>query len=80
MYKIEIFAPKESWQDIRQVLLEVDAGRIGNYRGCLSYFPVTGVWFSDEGSNPVIGKQGEWSEEPELKIEVNVADDLKPCR
>ena len=45
--------------------------------GCLSYFPVTGVWFSEEGSNPTIGQQGEWSEEPELKVEVNVEDENK---
>ena len=77
MYKIETFIPKGSLQDIRKALLEVDAGHIGNYRGCLSYFPVTGVWFSEEGSNPIIGQQGEWSEEPELKVEVNVEDENK---
>ncbi len=74
MHKIETFIPKDSLQDIRYALLKVDAGHIGNYRGCLSYFPVTGVWYSDEGANPTIGQQGKWSEEPELKVEVNVDD------
>lgn len=74
MYKIETFIPKDSFQILRQALLEVDAGHIGNYRGCLSYYQVTGVWFSEEGSNPTIGQQGQWSEEPELKVEVNVED------
>ncbi len=74
MYKIETFIPKDSLQDIRHALLNVDAGHIGNYRGCLSYYPVTGVWYSDEGANPTIGQQGEWSEEPEFKVEVNVED------
>ena len=77
MYKIETFIPKESLQELRQALLEVDAGHIGNYRGCLSYYPVTGVWFSDEGSNPTVGQQGQWSEEPELKVEINVEDAKK---
>ena len=77
MYKIETFIPKESLQDLRHALLEVDAGHIGNYRGCLSYYSVTGVWFSDEGSNPTVGQKGQWSEEPELKVEVNVEDDNK---
>ena len=36
MYKIETFIPQESLQDIRKALLEVDAGHIGNYRGCIS--------------------------------------------
>jgi hypothetical protein len=46
MYKIETYIPKESLQELRQALLEVDAGHIGKYRGCLSYYPVMGVWFS----------------------------------
>ena len=74
MYKTETFIPKDSLQDIRHALLNVDAGHIGNYRGCLSYYLVTGVWYSDEGANPTIGQQGEWSEEPEFKVEVNVED------
>ena len=32
------------------------------------------MWYSEEGANPAIGRPGEWSEEPELKIEVNVED------
>lgn len=77
MYKIEVFIPESSLNAVRTVLLEVDAGHIGNYRGCLSYSKVTGVWHSEEGSNPTIGKVGTWSEEEELKIEVNVTDELK---
>ena len=77
MYKIEVFIPEAELENIRQVLLEVDAGHIGNYRGCLSYYPVTGIWFSDEGSNPYTGSVGKWSEETELKLEFNVTDELK---
>ncbi len=84
MYKIETFIPESALQDIRKALLFVDAGHIGNYRGCMSYSPesmhafrtssVTGVWYSGEASNPMIGTAGEWSEEPELRVEVNVED------
>ena len=77
MYKFEVFIPESSLEGMRKALLEVDAGHIGNYRGCLSYYPVTGVWYSDEGSNPSIGSVGEWSQEPELKLEFNVTDELK---
>jgi hypothetical protein len=72
MYKVEIYAPESALEDIRKVLLEMDAGRLGNYKGCLSYYPVTGVWFSGENTNPTIGSPGEWSRESEIKIEVNV--------
>ena len=77
MYKIEVFIPPSALEDIRKVLLETDAGHIGNYRGCLSYYPVTGIWYSDNGSNPTIGAVGEWSQEMELKVEFNVTDKLK---
>ena len=85
MYKIETFIPESALQKIRRALLSVDAGHIGNYRGCMTYSPVsthafrashvTGVWYSGEGSHPTLGTAGKWSEEPELKIEVNVADE-----
>ena len=75
MYKVETFIPKSALENVREALLSTDAGHIGNYKGCLSVYEVKGVWFSDEGSNPTIGNVGEWSEEPELKIEVNVNDD-----
>lgn len=77
MYKIEVFIPETELQKLRNVLLEFDAGHIGNYRGCLSYSLVTGVWLSDKGSNPYIGHVGEWSQESELKVEFNVEDSLK---
>ena len=63
-------------EDIRKTLLDMDAGRLGNYKGCLSYYPVTGVWFSGENANPTIGSPGEWSREAEIKIEVNVEDSM----
>ncbi len=77
MYKIETFIPEDTLNNIREALLSVDAGHIGNYQGCLTYYPVMGVWYSKKDSNPYIGKQGDWSVEPELKIEVNVEDDRK---
>ena len=75
MFNLEIIAPESALEDIRKALLEMDAGRLGNYMDCLSYYPVTGVWFSGENANPTIGSPGEWSREPEIKIEVNVEND-----
>lgn len=77
MYKIEVFIPETELQSLRNVLLEFDAGHIGNYKGCLSYSLVTGVWFSDKDSNPYVGTAGTWSQESELKVEFNVEDSLK---
>ena len=77
MYKLEVFIPETELHSLRNVLLESDAGHIGNYRGCLSYSSVTGIWFSDKGSNPYTGSAGTWSQESELKVEFNVEDYLK---
>lgn len=76
MYKIEAFVPEFAFDDIRFALLAIDVGRIGKYKGCLTRSQVTGIWYSDEGSSPTIGRIGEWLEEPEIKIEINVQDNL----
>ena len=75
MYKIETFIPAENLDELHAALFNIDAGRIGNYRGCITITPVVGMWFSDEGSNPTIGTPFEWSQEDELKIEVNVTSE-----
>ena len=68
--KLEIFIPESHLEPLRQALLEVDAGHIGNYDGCLSYSRVTGCWRPLEGTTPYSGKEGEFCSEPELKVEV----------
>ena len=71
-FKLEIFIPEAHLRALQAALWEVDAGHIGSYDRCLSYSPVTGVWRAPEGSSPYIGRPGEASEEPELKVEVTV--------
>ena len=68
--KIEIFIPETHLEPLRQALLSVDAGHIGNYDGCLSYSRVTGCWRPLAGTDPYIGTEGEFCSEPELKVEV----------
>ena len=68
--KLEIFIPETHLEPLRQALLSVDAGHIGNYDGCLSYSRVTGCWRPLAGTNPYTGTEGEFCSEPELKVEV----------
>ena len=68
--KLEIFIPESHFRVLQKALREVDAGHIGNYDSCLSYSRVTGTWRPLEGTSPYIGRTGEVSEEPELKVEV----------
>ena len=68
--KLEIFIPETHLEPLRQALQEVDAGHIGSYDSCLSYSPVTSCWRPLAGTHPYLGRQGQLSQEPELKVEV----------
>ena len=68
--KLEIFIPESHLKSLQTALQEVDAGHIGRYDCCLSYSRVMGCWRPLAGCSPYIGKEGEISEEPELKVEV----------
>ncbi len=75
-YKLEIFIPETHFSKLRDALQRVDAGHIGNYDCCLSYSKVIGMWRPLAGTAPFIGKENEISEEEELKVEVNVREDI----
>ena len=68
--KLEIFLPETHLAALQVALQEADAGHIGNYDCCLSYSLVTGCWRPLEGTAPYLGRIGEISSEPELKVEV----------
>ena len=68
--KIEIWIPESHLAPLQSALREVDAGHIGRYDCCMSYSRVTGCWRPLEGSDPYLGRVGEVSSAPELKVEV----------
>ena len=68
--KMEIFLPETHLGLLQTALQEVDAGHIGRYDCCLSYSRVTSCWRPLEGTSPYLGRAGELSTEPELKVEV----------
>ncbi len=70
-YKIEIFAPKEAADKILLEITRAGAGRFDKYDHCASTMPVTGYWRPLQGAQPFIGREGEISTEPEVKIEIN---------
>ena len=71
-YKLEIFIPESHFHELREALMEVDAGHIGNYDYCLSYSRVIGTWRPLAGTDPFIGNENEITEQEELKVEVTV--------
>lgn len=68
--KLEIFIPESHLNLLREVLIQCDAGHIGNYDACMSYSHVIGTWRPLKGTKPYIGSEGTISEEPEIKAEV----------
>jgi len=71
-FKLEIFIPESHLRPLQDALRSVDAGHIGDYDGCLSYWHSMGVWRPLENSDAYIGTVGEYSEEPEVIACVNV--------
>lgn len=68
--KLEIFLPESHFSQLRQALIQVDAGHIGNYDSCLSYSPVTSCWRPLASATPYLGQEGQLCTQPELKVEV----------
>lgn len=68
--KIEIFLPKTHLAVLQKALQQVDAGHIGGYDCCHSYYEVTGCWRPLAGSTPYSGTENVISSEPECKVEV----------
>ena len=74
MKKIETFIPKEALTTIQEALLKADAGRIGNYAGCMTWYPVMGSWIPLEGAKPYCGRTSGRVTVEEIKIEVLAED------
>jgi hypothetical protein len=74
-FKLEIFAPQESIDDVLEALASNHAGEIRNYSHCVSVSEVQGQWFAREGSNPAVGETGKLYSGMEYKIEVNCREE-----
>jgi hypothetical protein len=74
MLKVFVMCPKENTDEIINAMAEAGAGVIGNYSHNAYITTGFGNWLSEKGSNPVIGKVGKMSREPENKIEMVCPD------
>lgn len=72
MYKLFVFCPDDEKTifSIIDAAANAGAGVLGNYTHTCFFTKGTGNWKSEEGSNPTIGKVGEFSHEPEVRIEM----------
>jgi hypothetical protein len=75
-FKIEVFAPEESVDEILEALGNAHAGEIGKYDHCATVIPVQGVWRPQEEAKPYMGLPGQLFTGSEVKIEVNCREEF----
>lgn len=68
-YKIVVYVPEESADQLREAMGNAGAGKIGNYSHCTFTLKGTGRFKPEEGANPTIGEVGKLEEVSEDRIE-----------
>jgi len=74
--KFVVFVPTSHADEIRMVLGEAGAGKIGNYDFCTFSSRGTGRFRGNENSNPSIGKSHQHESVEEERIETVVSRDI----
>lgn len=69
-FKLVVFVPKDSTQQIIDALSEAGAGVIGNYHRCAFLTEGTGTFFGVEGAKPAIGKTHQIEQVVEDRLEM----------
>ncbi|OIO43855.1 MAG: hypothetical protein AUJ41_04085 [Candidatus Pacebacteria bacterium CG1_02_43_31] len=79
MYKLFVFAPDDRQLifDIIEAAAKVGAGIIGKYSRCAFISRGTATWKAEEGANPVVGKIGEFIQQPHVRIEMRCPDNKR---
>lgn len=75
--KLVVFVSQSHAGKLRQALFDAGAGQIGNYDSCSFNAEGSGTFRGGEGTNPFVGKKGELSQEPEVRIETIFPEHLK---
>ena len=84
-YKLVVFVPADSLQEVADAVFKAGAGWIGNYSHCSFRSAGTGTFLPLEGANPTIGKKGKLEKVDEIRFESivpaqKVTDCLKAMR
>ncbi len=69
LYKLVIYVPKGYEEKVRQIVLESEAGVLGNYRGCTFSGEGIGSFFLEKGSRPQVGEVGRLNLVTETRVE-----------
>lgn len=85
MYKIVVYVPQDHADEIREVMGNAGAGKLGNYQHCSFSVKGVGRFKPEAGANPTIGEIGklEVVEEERIEticLEANLKEVLKAVR
>ncbi len=69
-FKLEIYAPEESVDQILAALAQAHAGEIGKYDHCATLIPGQGFWRPLQGADPALGAVGQLFSGSEIKLEL----------
>jgi hypothetical protein len=67
--KLVTFVPHAHLEALRDAIFAAGAGSIGHYSRCSAYVEVTGTFYGEEGSEPVVGLAGREERVPEVRLE-----------
>ncbi|GAA3403827.1 Nif3-like dinuclear metal center hexameric protein [Paenibacillus hodogayensis] len=70
--KLVVFVPETHQQQVRDAIFAAGAGWIGNYSHCSFNSAGTGTFMPREGTDPFIGKPGQYTQADETRIETVV--------
>ncbi len=76
MYKICVYIPEKSVENVKQALFDAGAGRIGNYEYCCWQTTGVGQFRPLAGSAPTLGVHGKIEQVQEVKLELVCQDAL----
>lgn len=74
-YRLDVYAPEESVENVKEALFAAGAGKIGNYDHCCYTIKGHGQFRPLPGANPTKGDLDKVCVYPEDKLEMIVADE-----
>ncbi len=72
MCKLVVFLPESDLAKVSEAIFAAGAGHVGNYDKCSFRCSGTGTFRGGEGTNPTVGKTGQFEEAGEFRLETIV--------
>jgi len=71
-FKVVVFVPRDSLEQVRSAAFDAGAGRLGDYSGCSFSVEGSGTFHPEEGASPMMGQPGHDEKVQETRLEMSV--------